>query len=51
MNSFDEETRHFVDCILDGSEPISSARQGVMLMQMLDGIYASSEKKGEILLE
>ena len=50
VNSFDEETKHFVDCILDGSEPISSARQGVTLMQMLDGIYESSEKKREVQL-
>lgn len=48
VNSFNEETAHFVSCILDGSEPISSARQGVTLMQMLDGIYESSEKKGEV---
>ena len=50
VNSFDEETKHFVDCILDGSEPISSASQGVTLMQMLDGIYESSEKKREVQL-
>jgi predicted dehydrogenase len=51
INGFDEEVKHFVDCILDGREPISSARQGVILMQMLDAIYASSEKKGEVRLE
>ncbi len=27
-----------------GKEPISSAEQGIMLMQMLDGIYESAEK-------
>ena len=44
INSFDEEVKHFVECIVDGKEPISSAEQGIMLMQMLDGIYESSEK-------
>jgi predicted dehydrogenase len=48
INSFDEEAKHFVDSILDGSTPISSARQGVTLMQMLDGIYQSSETGGAI---
>ena len=43
INGFDEEVKHFVGCIVDGTEPISSAEQGVMLMQMLDGIYESSE--------
>ena len=44
INSFDEEVKHFVGCIIDGKEPISSAEQGIMLMQMLDGIYESAQK-------
>lgn len=44
INGFDEEVKHFVGCVVDGTEPISSAQQGVMLMQMLDGIYESAEK-------
>ena len=48
VNSFDQETRHFVDCILDGKEPISSAQQGVTLMQMLDGIYTSSNQVTQV---
>ena len=44
INGFDEEVKHFVGCIVDGKVPISSAEQGIMLMQMLDGIYESSEK-------
>ena len=44
INSFDEEVKHFVGCIIDGTEPISSAQQGIMLMQMLDGIYESAQK-------
>ena len=44
INGFDEEVKHFVECIVDGKKPISSAEQGIMLMQMLDGIYESAEK-------
>lgn len=44
INSFDEEVKHFVGCIVDEKEPISSAEQGIMLMQMLDGIYESAQK-------
>ena len=44
INGFDAEVKHFVECIIEGKAPISSAEQGIMLMQMLDGIYESSEK-------
>ncbi|MCY3739720.1 MAG: Gfo/Idh/MocA family oxidoreductase [Candidatus Poribacteria bacterium] len=44
INGFDEEVKHFVECIVEDKTPISSAEQGIMLMQMLDGIYESSEK-------
>jgi predicted dehydrogenase len=35
--------RHFKDCIHGKAKPIIGAREGVMLMQMLDAIYKSSE--------
>ena len=44
INGFDGEVEHFVTCVLDAKQPISSAAQGIMLMQMLDGIYESAEK-------
>lgn len=44
INGFDEEVKHFVGCIVDKKVPISSAEQGIMLMQMLDGIYESAQK-------
>ena len=43
INSFDEEVKHFVACIVEETEPIPSAEQGIMLMQMLDGIYESAK--------
>lgn len=42
-NAFEAETHHFIECILQNKEPISSAQQGVELMKMLDGIYKSGE--------
>ncbi len=51
INGFDEEVKHFVGCIVDGEEPISSAQQGIMLMQMLDGIYESAEKGRSIRID
>ncbi len=44
VNSFDAEVEHFVECIAERKVPISSGKQGLILMQMLDGIYASAEK-------
>lgn len=39
---YQTQFEHFVECILIDSEPISSAGQGVEMLQMLDGIYRSS---------
>ena len=35
--------RHFLDCIAGGMEPLASADQAVVTMQILDAIYTSSE--------
>ena len=50
INGFREEVKHFVDCVLDNQIPIASAEQGVTLMKMLDAIYESSDKMGEVRL-
>lgn len=50
-NSFDEEVKHFVECLVESKEPISSAEQGVILMQMLDGIYESAAKGGSVKIQ
>ena len=36
------EIAHFVDCIRAGRTPMSTGEQGVEIMQILDGIYASA---------
>ena len=40
---FVAQVAHFVECARTGQTPIAFAAQGTQLMQMLDGIYKSSE--------
>ncbi|NOZ23513.1 MAG: Gfo/Idh/MocA family oxidoreductase [Planctomycetes bacterium] len=47
-NQFQNEVAHFARCVLGKEEPIPSAEQGMMLMQMLDAIYKSSETGKEV---
>jgi predicted dehydrogenase len=35
--------RHFKDCIQGKASPIIGAKEGVVLMQMIDAIYKSAE--------
>ena len=42
------ECAHFVDCIVNGKEPLASAEQGAQLMSILDAIYESSETDREV---
>lgn len=49
-DSFANEIRHFLDCIKEGSEPISTAEDGVNIQKILNGIYTSSKLGKEILL-
>ncbi len=47
-NMFAEEVRHFADCVQRRREPIASASQGVLLMKMLEGVYASQRARKEV---
>ncbi|MFW6007049.1 MAG: Gfo/Idh/MocA family protein [Bacillota bacterium] len=49
-SNFDNEIRHFLDCIHKGEEPISPARDGVKVQKMLNGIYESAKAGKEIQL-
>jgi len=40
--------QHFVDCILDGKEPLATAEHGVRVMEILDALYESAQKGKEI---
>lgn len=47
-NPFADQVRHFVDCVQNNKEPIASARQGILLMKMLDAVYESSRTGKEV---
>ena len=40
---FENEINHYVDCVKNGTKCISPAEDGVMLMKILDAIYASAK--------
>ncbi len=45
---FENEIKHFIDCIIGETECISPAQDGVDLMKILDAIYESAESKKEV---
>jgi predicted dehydrogenase len=47
-STFELQLRNFLDAIRGKAEPINSADQAVALMEMIDGIYASSELGREV---
>jgi predicted dehydrogenase len=44
-------SRHFLECIREGKEPISSARSGLINNLIIDAIYESSKTGREILIK
>ncbi len=48
---FNSEINHFVDCIMNGTECISKAEDGVVLMQILESIYKSAQENKSIDIE
>jgi len=46
MNEFE----HFCECVMKGKEPISKMEEAVQLMEIIDCIYESAEKKREVIL-
>ncbi len=47
---FANEINHFVDCVLNGTECIAPAQDGVDLMRILDAIYESARIGHEVIL-
>lgn len=47
---FQKEMAHFVDCIQNGTTCRNTAEDGVMIMKILDAIYASGATGHEVLL-
>lgn len=48
---FDNEINHFVDCIINGTDCISPAEDGIELMRILDAIYESAATGHEVVIE
>lgn len=49
-HNFNEEIRHFVDCIENGTPCINPGEDGVEIMKILDAIYQSGELGHEVVL-
>lgn len=47
----DAEIIHFVDSIRSGKQPISTAEQGLHVLQILDAIYRSAESGHEVVIK
>lgn len=48
--AFDNEIRHFIDCIQTDKQPLSPVADGVQMMRMLTAIYESAKLGKEVLL-
>ena len=48
--SFENEMRHFAECVRDRAEPIATAAQGLEILRILDAVYRSAEEGREIVL-
>ncbi len=51
ITSGENEFVHFINCILNDTEPVAKPEEGVKMMQIIDSIYASSEMGSEIILK
>ena len=45
---YEDEIRHFVDCLNTGKTPISPMEDALVIQKMLDGIYRSAEAHKEV---
>ena len=48
---FENEINHYIDCVKNGTECVSPAKDGVMLMKILDAIYKSGRTGHEVMIE
>jgi predicted dehydrogenase len=50
-NIFNTKMRNFIECSRDGKPDIADGKYGVMVQQILDGIYASAEAGKEVVIK
>jgi predicted dehydrogenase len=51
LASFENEMRHFAECVRDDVQPIATVDQGLEILRILDAIYRSGAEEREIALE
>ena len=49
-NMFNNEIRHFIDCIKLGQQPIATLEDGMAVQKILNGIYDSARLGREVKL-
>ena len=42
---------HFVDCLLNGKQPLSLGEDGLRMMKLLDALYQSAETGDEVQIQ
>lgn len=50
-NGFEAELAHFADCVLNGTECIATAEDGLAVMKILDAIYESAKTGHEVIIK
>lgn len=51
INKFEQELRHFIECIRENKEPLASIEDGLTVQRMLDAMYRSCCENKEIILD
>lgn len=51
VNSYEAEVKHFIDCIIQGREPITPGEQAVEVMRIIDAIYRSDQSREMVRIE
>lgn len=49
--NFENETRHFIDCIVNGTECLNTPDDGVEIMKIIDAIYESARTGYEVIIK
>lgn len=50
-HNFEEEIKHFIDCVENGTECINTAEDGLEIMKILEAIYESSRTGHEVIIK
>ena len=50
IGGHDAEIKHFIECIQEGKQPISTAEQGLHVLQILDAVYRSAASGTETII-